>query len=197
MATLFNNDTIGNTIPEGMETIYANGHKHKLHWLGKGKAWYYVPEWELTIGVAPKCGTRTIYKLLENVNFYSAPNPDIRPVFIVRHPVERFSSLWKQKCRDGRRISTIDNPSNYAKDWSIDELLDHIERGLWNHHWAPQSVFEMGAAEELVPLEKLNQWLHDEGLGPPTHLNQTVGEVQLTDDQYRRVVEYYIDDVRL
>lgn len=61
--------------------------------------------------------------------------PDTPHYLSVREPVDRFASLWRNKCRD-----TKNTPSLFGK--TPDELMDHIEANPeGNSHWFRQSGY--------------------------------------------------------
>lgn len=176
-----------------------NSLRLKAKWLD-GRVWAYIPDFDVTVGIAPKCGSSSWYALLRDNEYlyYKAPQPSEDSVFVVRHPIERFISLWKNKCRNGSRISIVDYDDPYwAAGWSIDDLLDVMETKLFNHHWWPQSDYEKGLSKKLIPLEEFSDWAEKTGFGKLPHRNKTEGTVELTDEQYRRVSAYYIDDIKL
>lgn len=143
----------------------------------------------------PKCGTQSFRALTAGIHRYQSIGFDGRCVFIVRHPIDRFISLWKSKCRD--KQSTAKRYA-YIRGLSIDELLDVIEDDEhFDQHWLPQWLVEAGRATELVPFEKFSEWATAEGFGELPHRNKTEGTVELTEEQRRRVLEYYAKDLEL
>jgi hypothetical protein len=187
MATLFNGDTIGN--------VKRRAYKH---W--QRKVWIDLPKKGLQLGMAPKVGRSSTHAMLEETGEqYMRPvafNAE-RRVFVVRDPVARFKSLWKNKCRDGAKLSHGDSDA-FLAGYTIDELLDLIESGQKpNHHWATQSELEGGYATELVPLEYYDFWLEDNGFTPPERKNVTSGDVDLTFSQHLRVMDLYHEDLDL
>jgi hypothetical protein len=180
MAKLFANDTIKKS---------GTGASDKSRKWYITRNWHYLPDLNITIGVVPKCGTNSFRELFKDYRKYTALTAKGRCVFVVRDPVDRFISLWKSKSRDQQtsRLGIV--------GMSIDELLDFIESEVQiDHHWLPQSVMEAGRATELVPFEDWPSWLEKEGFGTLPHKNKTVGDIELTPEQIRRVLLYYWKD---
>lgn len=70
----------------------------------------------------------------------------------VRDPVERFKSLWRDKCRDG------DENMPYLSGLSPTLLLEYIEGRMYaDSHWAPQSHYYTPNAI-VVPHATLLAW---------------------------------------
>lgn len=101
----------------------------------------------------PKCGGTALYcaalgiepggrseysRALEKTEFVSpeqALQSGLPCVLAVRDPVDRFASLWRDKCRNG------DPNLPELSGLSPDELMDLVEQNpLENSHWAPQSA---------------------------------------------------------
>ena len=136
--------------------------------------WYTVPEWNMSIHCSAKAGSQTLLKaILKHYRITDPgfgrrraeihyrfpwmaseiPPPHYRAVQFVRGPVQRFKSLWKDKVRGhGQGI-----PS-HLWDSSPDELLDNVEKHLYeNVHWCPQFVVQP-YADDIVQLESFNRY---------------------------------------
>ncbi len=101
----------------------------------------------------------------------------------VRHPLERFVSLWRNKCRDKMGI-----PRDV---WGLtpDELMDFIEDHE-DHHWRKQADY---VTKTTIPIDDRDLL---KKLGVGVVLNATQGD----DDPAMpvdRIVDYYADDVLL
>jgi hypothetical protein len=177
------------------DTVFKGSELLRGKWGKSGIYWHYVPDWNLNIGTAPKAGCQTLKHTLidEGLTYYSGWPQSDRRVWIVREPIARFKSLWKNKCRDEGKIARGTDDPTFSAGWSIDQLLDTIESGLWNHHWAQQSAYENGRATEIITLEGLWDWMGIEG----KVRNTTEGDVELTQRQLERVKEFYKSDLEL
>lgn len=163
--------------------------------------WLLVEPLNLCILVMPKCGALTVYGAIEkkltgkipsNPARIAEDNPndcsfvwqqeflkrvDIEKICVTRDPVDRFKSLWKNKCRD----KTNGVPEEL---WGITptRLYEHIKKDIYsNPHWSPQCDWEGGIADSLVPIERFEQWWGEE----VKHWNATLGPVDVDDDAIR------------
>jgi hypothetical protein len=116
-------------------------------------------------------------------------------VFIVREPLSRFKSLWKQKARD-EDVLWDDDKEAILAGMTPEELMDYIEDPAHlDPHWNTQ-ISQCGAwAHELVPLEKLDRWWIRRGLPALPRHNKTEGEVELSEELEERVLKFYKKDV--
>ena len=171
----------------------------------------HVKPWNLTIGAPPKCGSSSIYDALQrefgvddlrycdDVALLKRELVSGPLVFIVRCPLARFKSLWRNKCRDGGRLDGHD-----VKGKTPEELFDYILTH-YNHHWTPQRELLGTLDAELVALDSLAMWWswHISFLllgaydAPLNELNETWGGVPMSDELKRHVLEYYADDLVL
>ena len=169
----------------------------------------HVKPWNLTIGAPPKCGSSSVRAALQrefgvddlrycdDVALVKRALVTGDVVFIVRCPLARFKSLWRNKCRDNGRLDGHD-----LHGMTPDELFDYVTAPANdNHHWTPQSVLLGGLDAELVPLERLGEWWSWSVLveGDPLleSLNKTLGDVPMSRELTRDVLEYYADDLVL
>lgn len=103
----------------------------------------------------------------------------------VRDPVERFKSLWRNKCRDG------DPNMAYLTGMTPDMLLDYIEgRSYADSHWAPQSHYYAPGAS-VVPHTTLLNWFGTK--------RTNVTEVREDDPPFpiSGILKIYTEDVKL
>jgi ketosteroid isomerase-like protein len=181
-------------------------------------AWIEVPKMRVTIYQAAKAGNTALYRALCNhhgvklredeqrgtrrikgrevhVRYPWQVREDWPRIAVVREPLARFESLWKNKARDHgtgcRQIHGL----------TPDELADFIEaHPRSNSHWQSQAAGMGGLDATLYPLER---WADD---GWPTlsdtpypskpfQINATGGEIPPYDRE--RVLELYSDDVEL
>ena len=181
--------------------------------------WYELPDWNITIGAPLKCGSTTIkhFIFINDVPFYHVTHSQVRGdvYFVVRHPVDRFMSLWRQKCRDdsqyiqwGAPINgepKIGKPNYSRKTWDIlsnatpEELMDYIEAENSEPQWTPQTKILGKLDATCIPLENLSDWWTDRGYGDleSARINSTSGTEVLSDDLTQRILTFYAKDVEL
>lgn len=130
------------------------------------RLWFHVDG--VWLCAPPKCGGTALYRKLlritcedvratfseaTNLTEFYSPQAISRPAFLaVRDPVDRFMSLWRDKCRDG------DANLPFLRDLSPDELMTRIECDWYGDaHWAPQAEhYRLGVT--CVPYYTLLQW---------------------------------------
>jgi hypothetical protein len=113
-------------------------------------------------------------------------------VFIVRHPLDRFLSLWRNKARDhGKGVA--------VEGFTMQQLFDRIKTGTPDEHWIRQvdllGKFRKGT--ELVRLENLAAWWWDNMQAEFPHLNKTDNYDEIAPDLRDQVLEHYAEDVKL
>ena len=102
--------------------------------------WFYFQKENISIGLALKCGTASIKQFVwmneaaDNITSIEPREITGDAYFVVRHPLDRFCSLWKSKCRDNQSSAYKET----LADMSPVELMDHIEAGARDPHWTPQ-----------------------------------------------------------
>lgn len=175
------------------------------------KCWFYVRQKDICFCVPAKCGGTAFYRAVFNVpadvpiehsRSYAvrlaldlgagpfSPHevnkyfPDVKRFLIVRDPVDRFMSLWRNKCRrDG------DESQRYLVGWTPEQLIDHVEKfPFGNPHWVPQYSY-------LLPKTKVVRSF--KGLLVTTRHNMTQ---QLADDPEppkERIATHYAQDMKL
>ena len=163
-------------------------------WAGWG--YFVVPQWNLTIAAPPKAGSSTLKQFfyMNEIDCTYVPHKEVRgPLyFVVRHPLDRFVSLWKGKCRDKRSIARRE-----VHGMTLEELMDYIESGATDVHWTPQTKLVGDLDATFIPLESLNWWWHQSGLGSLGTFNTTEGDIEVSDDLRQRVLSFYADDIEL
>lgn len=168
---------------------------------GKFK-WFATTEWPLAFGAAPKAGSSSIRRAVvqEGKDYYKVdPRKYARRLFLVRHPVDRFKSLWKNKCRDGGKIMLVKRLAQHPiTGLSPSELFEYIQEHK-NYHWASQSCLLDNIEAELVRLENMGEWWdawpHSTLRYP--HTNRTEGDVEVDDTLLLRLEDYYAEDMKL
>ena len=185
--------------------------------LGKFRAWgwFKFPEWNITMGVPWKCGTSTLRNFIHTngIPFYHIQHKHVHgeAYFVIRHPVDRFMSLWRQKCRDkSQNIFMVSQnkirvPKYRTNTWDIlggaspEELMDYIEAGHSEPYWTPQVNILSKLDATCIPLENLSDWWADRGYGDlhSARINSTSGTEVLSDDLTQRILTFYAKDVEL
>lgn len=137
--------------------------------------WYYLLSMDVCVCVPAKCGGTAFYQAAFHVHEVeprhvksavdrlasmsgagpytpievSTYYPTKRKIMAVRHPVQRFVSLWRDKCRDG------DENMPMVAGWDPETLLQHIkEYPAGNDHWMPQYLYQAPGCE-VVDYQKL------------------------------------------
>lgn len=117
-------------------------------------------------------------------------HPTLRKVQAVRDPIERFASLWRDKCR--RDVPQ----SEYWRQFiglSPDQLMDRIEAWpLGNSHWFPQALYVVPNVE-LVPVGDFLRYVDL----PQQRRNGTAERATDPHMPGVRIEQHYAADVRL
>ena len=119
-----------------------------------------------------------------------------RRVFVVRQPIERWASCWKNKCRDGGKLA-----GHEVNGMTTDEFLNYTMMED-NIHWLPQStqLKESGVIPtEIIRLESMNGWWRGEfgTYFPCVNASAPGLYVALPSDTLAILKLYYRDDLRL
>ena len=136
--------------------------------------WVYVKPMDITIGVPPKNGSTSVYDALRRTYDSTAPisgaqwimssdscefvaqPKGLHAFFIVRHPVDRFRSLWVNKCLRAQGKADADVELAGLTPDELLQLIRHDPEG--DPHWRSQLSL-LGNPEmaiELVPIEHLS-----------------------------------------
>ena len=192
------------------------------------RLWAWVKPWQILIGTSPKAGTRTLYEAFQR-NFPQACVKDedtleirfanttivdvllpgeasliaIPKIWIVRHPWDRFKSLWRQKCRDKGRTDLRFDDTMHKMD--PHELFTFIKRPCNdNWHWTRQSdIIGMVNRPIVLPAitmlrtESFSEWWKYGDL-PIINATEDKGEFDEGFEPLREAVEtYYQDDLEM
>lgn len=133
----------------------------------------WLPTESRVLSVPPKCGSSAVYFALEasftrpladspdDVQIFKAKliPKDALVTFVVRHPIDRFRSLWRNKCRDGGRLKGFGSGLKGLSPEKLFELIQHAD----NHHWIRQAelyreIPYTHSPPEIVRLENLSNW---------------------------------------
>ena len=168
--------------------------------------WQYIREWDMVVGVCPKCGSGSIRAAIdaEGLEYWHRADPMevSRRVFVVRHPLDRFESLWRNKCRDGGlvRVGKKIAPGTFHQLDGLTprELFEYSLKNP-NHHWTPQIVLHGQVAQRecrIVRIEDMNTFWHKlpDSTHPFPQHNRTHGKVEYDMELMDEVLNYYEDD---
>jgi len=159
--------------------------------------WYTVKHWEYSFHASAKAGSQTLLKsilhefnipdpgmgqrravvhhrLVKTGKVLATPQPEKEAIQFVRHPIDRFDSLWRWGCRDHNQ-----GIPSALWDAGPNELLWHIWENLYdNVHWCPQFVVSP-YADQRLKLDAMRYYLP--GVSEPA--NQTIGQVPAYDSR--------------
>jgi len=171
----------------------------QVHGYWSGWGWFVVPDWNLTIAAPPKAGSSSLKLFfyesgMDNVKMVPRyqVNPTSEIFFVVRNPLDRFISLWRGKCRDKDNIK-----DRRIYGMQPNQLMDHIEAGNRDVHWASQVTLLDGLNANLIRLENLDEWFNDRGYGKLSKFNATDGDIELDDVLTERILAHYSEDLAL
>jgi hypothetical protein len=146
----------------------------------------------------PKCGSTAIKQFIwmnevdNKVTLLQQYQVGGKIFVVVRRPLDRFGSLWRNKCRDQEDIR-----DTRVYGMSPEELMTHIESGARNIHWTPQTAMISNLDVTLIPLDLFSTWWGRRGYGELGKFHATDGEVDMDDSLKDRVLTFYADDVML
>lgn len=113
-------------------------------------------------------------------------------IFVVRHPLDRFLSLWRNKCRDQGSGCAVEG-------FTMEELYTRITTGQPDEHWTRQ-VDLLGRYRkeaELIRLDSLPAWWWEHMQAEFPRLNASDNYDEISDDLTARVLTHYAADVEL
>lgn len=180
------------------------------------KQWFYLAYRDTCVCVPAKCGGTSFYRHAfnvparvpaEHVRSFAvsvaqdtgagpfSPHeivrffPDSRRLIAVRHPVERFQSLWRDKCR--RLPGPTLNSTEYLRGWTQEQLMDLIESTPFGDpHWVPQQ-HELVPEAALLDCAALGAVL---GYSTAVHENRTRALSTDPDPPVERILQHYRAD---
>ncbi len=135
--------------------------------------WALFPEFELAIGAAKKCGSRTLQHMSKQMRceFRDIPDEYFR-VGVIRNPVDRFYSLYWHIRRGLKTPRTRDYFHPYEQS-TPDTLWNFISEDLHGDiHHAPQTSIGLLEADHIVRLDDLTDWIAEMGLPKAATLNK-------------------------
>lgn len=168
----------------------------------RGYGWFHNRSRNFFLGASPKCGTSSIKQFIKmhqmvdsfvHLKWWQVGAP---VYFVVRHPLDRFCSLWRSKCRDARFSRHHDVIAGITPT----ELMNFIDTGVKDVHWATQTFLldtDNTRNAKLIPLEMFGFWWKQSGLGELGKYHATEGDVDIDDDLKARILTHYAEDVEL
>lgn len=186
------------------------------------RAWQICPKWQMAIGAAAKCGSTMLADLVQANSARRLNVPDARQgrecwsmvpksyrkVFVVRHPVSRFLSLYANIAQRKREPMNFYKQLEGLSPWDcFDKLIQLSPDLMYDVHFQPQHVAAghqpEGASEvEYVRLESFRDWWKEQmpdTIQPRAGLNASVPvDLRLLDDKTAaRVKKRYEFDLGL
>jgi len=162
------------------------------------ETWYYFRDYGFTFMAPTKCGSASIRQFIwmnEIEDRMTVQRRDqVRGTAYVaaRHPIDRFCSLWRSKCRDKRNLK-----DKRVYGFTPERLMSHIEEGNKDLHWTPQVTLLGEVEATIIPLAMLGYWWKQSGIGELGKFNTSEGAVDIDDSLKERILTFYADDVIL
>ena len=162
------------------------------------RRWFYVEKFDIGICIPCKCGGTTFYNevFLGGEGFggefrkqaiqiaqerghgpwtaakAASKLAGVRKVLAVREPIDRFMSLWRDKCAEDRAASGY----NYYRGFSPEMLVQFIlQWPFGDPHWTPQYSYMIPGAE-VVDYRDIGKIF---GYGNERRLNETDREIDV------------------
>jgi len=138
------------------------------------KAWQICPKWQMAFGAAAKCGSTMLAKFVENNRARRLNVPDARygrecwsliprdyrAIMIVRHPVERFASLYANIQQRKREPMNFYKQLEGLSPWECLDTLIQLSPALdYDFHFQPQTSIVPARRTEFVRLEDFEGWV--------------------------------------
>lgn len=178
------------------------------------KAWHICPKWDLALGAGAKAGSTMLAKFVQANKVARLPladqrygrecwsmiGPTMRRVAIVRHPVDRFASLYANIQQRPREPMNFYKQLEGLSPWDCFDKLIQLSPDLtYDFHFQPQTL-QLGPKIDLaVRLEDFSVWVAQalpSTVVQPTREN-TSTPVEIDDRTAARVKNRYRDDLRL
>ena len=159
--------------------------------------WWNIPGWGVSIGTSPKAALSSIRDTLLPLGIERAEYPGIIPaIWIVRHPIDRFMSLFHDKV--ARRGPLKDGHKAIIDGMSPKQLFQYITRpNNDNHHWTPQAKLAGDNYTHLLPIEYLAAWWKSQGHVKLLARNVSGLETEISQELEQDILDHYSDDVLL
>jgi hypothetical protein len=179
------------------------------------RAWHICPKWRMALGAAAKCGSTMLAKFVEANGAHRLPVKDARygrecwtripssyrAVMVVRHPVDRFMSLYanvqERKRQDQNFYKQLEGLSPSA---FLDKLVKVSPDLMADFHFQQQTTIEPPNRDvEHVRLEHFDRWVAQNlpYAVRPRPANESTGGYPVSEELVQRVIAYYLDDFAL
>jgi hypothetical protein len=177
------------------------------------RAWQICPTWSLALGAAAKCGSTMLAAFVGANKARRLNVPDARygredwsvipgsyrRLLIVRHPVERFASLYANIQQRKREPANFYKQLEGLSPWDcFDKLLTLSPDLSYDFHFQPQYLVAGPREPELVRLEHFESWVAAElpSAFPPKRANESQ-PVEIDEKTAARVCNRYREDLNL
>jgi len=126
--------------------------------------YFVIPKWKMVIGAPPKCGSTSIKMSLihEKVDYemkYAHQLPKGLPVyFIVRHPLDRFKSLWRFRCVPGGDL--VHGTGDDLHGMTPEQFWRFVRKAPADQHWMQQTTLLEDLQVTLVKMQHIQEWWH-------------------------------------
>jgi hypothetical protein len=172
------------------------------------RAWHACPRWNIALGAAAKCGSTTLARLVADNDICKAADPrlvrvgrsdvpkGLETVAVIRHPVDRFASLY---ANIQQRHRSRNNYYAQFEGLGPSAVLDRIiECGIENEFHTQRQCLALGEYATGVRLEAFGRWFAARfpDAVPPQHLNES-RQVDIDDRTAERVLSWYARDFKL
>ena len=180
------------------------------------QCWHIIPSWSAALGAAAKCGSTMLAKLVQGRHRLSVadarhgrecwsviPREYLR-VAIIRHPVDRFASLYANIQQRKREPANFYKQLEGLSPWDCFGKLIQLSPDLtYEFHFQPQHLC-LGPAEKIdcfVRLEHFNEWWANNAPEParaatPLRTNESL-PVEIDEKTEDRICNRYREDLAL
>lgn len=177
------------------------------------RAWHICPKWEMAFGAAAKCGSTMLANWVAANGAHRLNVPDARHgrecwsiipedyerVAIVRHPVDRFASLYANVQQRKRSDQNFYKQLEGKSPWDFfDRLLELSNDLLYDFHFQPQALCLGPHVDTAIRLESFAEWVNScmPDVRRPKQVNESK-PVEIDDKTAARVLNRYRDDLAL
>jgi hypothetical protein len=172
------------------------------------RCWHLCPDRGIALGAAAKCGSTALTKLVKanepnatgvRMGWSDVPQ-GFETVAVVRHPIDRFASLYANiQERPRSRWNFYAQFEGLSPWYCFDKLLEVDNSLTYDFHFQAQSLCLGPRLDVVVRLEHFAGWWigrYPDSVAPE-QLNMTRNRVELDDRTQDRVMNRYRDDLAL